>query len=230
MIIGNGLIANAFQQYKNCSDIIIFASGVSNSKETNADAYLRERNLLQQILKENLSDALVVYFGTTSINDPDLSQGQYCQHKLMMEELVKKSSKTYLIFRLAEVVGKSSNPCLIFNYIVDAVVGNKPFNVWKNAGRHFMDIDHVGLLCSRIIDEKFFFNTTINISSPMLTKIIDLVHMIEEVFNKKSNYKLVDKGTCYRIDLSDIQEILAENQIIFDDKYVINLISKYHNI
>ena len=34
MVIGNGMIANRFMSYKNDEDIIIFASGVSNSKDT----------------------------------------------------------------------------------------------------------------------------------------------------------------------------------------------------
>ena len=35
MVIGNGMIANAFKQYENDDEVIIFASGVSNSKENN---------------------------------------------------------------------------------------------------------------------------------------------------------------------------------------------------
>ena len=34
MVVGNGMIANRFINYKNDEDTIIFASGVSNSKDT----------------------------------------------------------------------------------------------------------------------------------------------------------------------------------------------------
>jgi hypothetical protein len=34
MVIGNGMIANRFMSYKSDRDKIIFASGVSNSKDT----------------------------------------------------------------------------------------------------------------------------------------------------------------------------------------------------
>lgn len=46
MIIGNGLIANLFTEHDR-ENIIFFASGVSNSLETEKSAFLREENLLR---------------------------------------------------------------------------------------------------------------------------------------------------------------------------------------
>ena len=60
MIIGNGLLANAFKclpQQEN--SVIIFASGVSNSKEFSKAAFDREKNLLLKSIKD---DAMLVYF------------------------------------------------------------------------------------------------------------------------------------------------------------------------
>ena len=61
MVIGNGLIASAFERYKNNDDIIIFASGVSNSQETSELAFNREINLMKRYL--NL-DKKLIYFST----------------------------------------------------------------------------------------------------------------------------------------------------------------------
>ena len=52
MIIGNGLIANLFTEHDR-ENIIFFASGVSNSLETEKSAFLREENLLRKHLTEN---------------------------------------------------------------------------------------------------------------------------------------------------------------------------------
>ena len=52
MVIGNGMIANRFASYKDDDNIFIFASGVSNSKETNEEHFLREVQLLNQTIKE----------------------------------------------------------------------------------------------------------------------------------------------------------------------------------
>ena len=52
MIVGNGLIAKSFlKKYGKDNNIIIFASGVSNSKETNPDNFKREEDLLVSFLK-----------------------------------------------------------------------------------------------------------------------------------------------------------------------------------
>ena len=52
MIIGNGLIASAFAGYEYCKNLLIFASGVSNSLETHLEPYERERKLLEKTIKE----------------------------------------------------------------------------------------------------------------------------------------------------------------------------------
>ena len=41
MVIGNGLIANQFKSYNNDENILIFASGVSNSSEVNDIEFIR---------------------------------------------------------------------------------------------------------------------------------------------------------------------------------------------
>ena len=65
MIVGNGLIANLFRE-KDRENVVFFASGVSNSLETEKSAFLREENLLrntsQKILKKSSSIFLLVVF------------------------------------------------------------------------------------------------------------------------------------------------------------------------
>jgi hypothetical protein len=46
MIVGNGLIANLFKN-DDREKVVFFASGVSNSLETEKSAFLREENLLR---------------------------------------------------------------------------------------------------------------------------------------------------------------------------------------
>ena len=53
MIVGNGMMANAFAMRKNDEKHIIFASGVSNSTETSWEAFLREERLLHLSRQNN---------------------------------------------------------------------------------------------------------------------------------------------------------------------------------
>ena len=48
MVIGNGMVAKRFESYKTNDQFLIFASGVSNSKNINPAAYERELILLQK--------------------------------------------------------------------------------------------------------------------------------------------------------------------------------------
>ena len=52
MIVGNGLIANLFRE-NDRENVVFFASGVSNSLETDKSAFLREENLIRKTIKEN---------------------------------------------------------------------------------------------------------------------------------------------------------------------------------
>ena len=76
MIIGKGMIAKAFDLYKKNQDIVIFASGVSNSLEENIKCFEREEALLKKTILENKS-ATFVYFSTCSIMDQSVNQKKY---------------------------------------------------------------------------------------------------------------------------------------------------------
>jgi len=47
MVIGNGMIAKAFSQYKNNPKVLLFASGVSRSNEKEEASFLREKELIK---------------------------------------------------------------------------------------------------------------------------------------------------------------------------------------
>ena len=64
MIVGNGLIANLFKN-EDRENVVFFASGVSNSLETEKSAFLREENLLRKTLEEN-PEKIFIYFSTCS--------------------------------------------------------------------------------------------------------------------------------------------------------------------
>ena len=119
MIIGNGLIAQSFRPHfdKYEDTVILFASGVSNSKLTLESEYVREQLLLKDALKLN---KLLVYFSTCSIFDPTLQDSKYIQHKLAMESLIEKNDK-HLIVRLPNVVGKIGNPNTMYNFFINQI-------------------------------------------------------------------------------------------------------------
>ena len=119
MIIGSGLIAKAFHKYKNNTDVLIFASGVSNSKSCSISDCNREEQLARKILNGNNNQPLVVYFSSCSLSSTRLKNDTYHKHKKKMEGLFKVLSDRRIIFRLPNVVGNNANPDTLFYYLVN---------------------------------------------------------------------------------------------------------------
>ena len=65
-IIGNGMIANSVKGKFYDENFVVFASGVSNSKEQNDNQYNRELSLLKQVILDNPNKKLI-YFSSCSV-------------------------------------------------------------------------------------------------------------------------------------------------------------------
>src|SRR5665213_298101 len=140
MVIGNGMIANSFASYKNNEGIIIFASGVSNSKDTVEENYQREFLLLKQTMQD-YPEKILVYFSTCSIQDVDLASLPYVIHKKNMEEYISKNAAKYYLFRISNLAGVSNNPYTLLNYFIFNILNKHPFTVWTKASRNIIGID-----------------------------------------------------------------------------------------
>ena len=134
------MIAQAFSQYKNNDEVIIFASGVSNSGEEQNSEYDREFNLLKSQLP---TDKKLIYFSTVSIFDPDYVNKKYISHKLKIESFIAFNFSNYIIFRLPIVVGKTDNSHTFFNYMKDKIIRGEEITIYKNANRYLIDIDEI---------------------------------------------------------------------------------------
>jgi len=119
MIIGRGTIASVLPDRE---DLLFFASGVSNSSETNESEYDREINLLLDQDK----NAHLVYFSTLSLF---YNSTRYTQHKKYMEELIKKRFKRYTIMRLGSPTWGSNENHLVA-YFRGKLKRGEPFQIW----------------------------------------------------------------------------------------------------
>src|SRR3990167_4253480 len=106
MKIGNGDVSGVLP---NREDLLFFASGVSNSRETRESEYERERHLLLEQDKTKH----IVYFSYLAIF---YSNTRYTKHKKTMELLVKTCFENYTIIRLGNIVW-GTNPHTLINYL-----------------------------------------------------------------------------------------------------------------
>lgn len=225
MIYGNGLIASAFRKkaYRN-NRYIIFASGVSNSSENRSSEFLREKNNLLACID---SGHFPVYFSTCSIYDLSLRNSFYVQHKLEMESICKRA-KSFLIFRLPQVVGVSSNPNTITNYLFNKISTYSKFELWANVSRVLIDVEDVVLIVNYVIENNLIEKSTINVGHEYPISALEIVEIFESILKVKANYDLVNKGVVYSIDTKFISSITKLIGIEFDSEYSKKLLYKYY--
>lgn len=109
MIVGTGDIAKTLiEEGLDRDDITFFASGVSNSKETQKEEYYREIELFnaQSIYQH------IVYFSSLCVY---YSDSVYANHKRIMEYKAKEVFQFCTIVRLGNITW-GSNPNTIINY------------------------------------------------------------------------------------------------------------------
>lgn len=106
MIVGNGDVASALEDR---DDRLYFASGVSNSQETDEAEYRREVDLLL----EQPRNEHIVYFSSLAVVD---GVSRYLRHKRHQEWLVKQEFEPYTIVRLGNI-DWGDNPHTLINYL-----------------------------------------------------------------------------------------------------------------
>lgn len=226
MVIGNGLLARRFESYQKDETFLIFASGVSNSKTKNPEAYSREISLLEQCIRDHPGKTLV-YFSTCSIYDPDEKNSLYVQHKLAIERIIQRNAAASYIFRVSNVAGKSSNPNTLLNYFFYHIRNGINFDLWTNACRNIIDIDDVFAVADELLKNNTPSRKPINIASPFNYPAKEIIAAIESFLNIKSNYVEVNKGSCFKIELPVTQSIFQKIQQLAGIEYLEAILAKY---
>lgn len=225
MVIGNGLVANAFKKnFSNSPDYIIFASGVSNSSENNLIIFEREKKLLENYVNVNKK---LIYFSGVNVYDKSLINSPYVIHKKKMENIVKKA-QSYNIFRLGLVLGITNNPNTLANFLYTNILENKYFEVWEKATRNIIDIDDVFLLVVSILQSKKYTNKIINIANPNSTLVINIIKIFENILKKNANFLKINTGDAYEIETTIVKKFALKLPINFNELYVDKVIKKYY--
>ena len=225
MIVGNGLIANLFRE-NDRENVVFFASGVSNSLETEKSAFLREENLLRKHLTEN-PEKIFIYFSTCSIYDSSKNGSLYVNHKLKMERLVEELAKKYVILRVSNAVGKGGNPNLLMNYLVNAFHQEKEITVHTLATRNLIDADDVKNITLKFINENSF-NKIINVAYLENFSTTQILEILEKHFNKTAKTSLVKSGQSYLISIPEAEAYFAENKLTEKKEYLLRIIKRYY--
>lgn len=193
MIVGSGLLAKNFKKYRKHSEVIIFASGVSNSSETASPNFARESNLLSEMISSNL-DKHLVYFSSCDVVYTENIVSKYYQHKLQMEEIIQASGVNYSIFRLPQIIGNSSNQHSLINFFVKAIMHGELIDIWEHAYKNLITINDIFKIADFLLVNKLSVNKTVNIVNPHYYSVLEIIDCLEKLLDKKCNYRIIDKG------------------------------------
>ncbi len=228
MVIGSGLMAKTFSNYENSKEVLIFASGVSNSTETDPKQFNREYSLLKNTIALN-PDYLLVYFSTLSIEDESVKKRPYIKHKLQLENYIKNHASKYIIARVSNVVGPVGNSHTIINYLVNAIKKGEKLDVWKLAERNIIDKEDVKFIIDELLKKKCS-NKVVNVALSENILVTAIVSQIELYLQKKANAIYLNKGNKLSIDISVISEEITtlEKRHGKGIKYLNHLLKKYY--
>ena len=208
MIVGNGLIANLFKN-EDRENVVFFASGVSNSLETEKSAFLREENLLRKHLTEN-PEKIFIYFSTCSIYDSSKNASLYVNHKLKMERLVEELAKKYIILRVSNAVGKGGNPNLLMNYLANLI-----------------DADDIKNITLELIDQGRL-NQIINVAYLENFSTLEILEILEKFFSKNAKTELHKSGQTYKISIPEVEQYFIKHQLTNKENYLVRILERYY--
>ncbi len=225
MIVGKGLIASLFKD-DDQQNTIFFASGVSNSSETDIFQFQREENLILNTINNNLQK-LFIYFSTCSMYDSSKLNSAYVLHKHRMEELIMSKMENYLILRVSNAVGNGGNPNLLMNYLVENLKAQQPITIHQYATRNLIDVEDIKNLTLELIHQKRY-NRIINIAYPQNYTIVELVNIIEEYYHLKTTHQIVNTGSGYEISIPETEEYFIKNNLLSKEVYIRDILKKYY--
>lgn len=194
MLIGNGLIASAFLDYKDNDDVIVIASGISNSKETDYKKYQREIDMIGEFIG---TKSKVIYFSTISVFDESLDS-LYVKHKRYIENLISSNFDNYLIFRLPIVIGKTSNNNTFINNIKGKIISDEIIYINNMSSIYIIDIDDISRFLPDLINNRN--NEIINVVFDNKEFVFDIIQKIERLLGKEANKKIVNNGFDFTVD------------------------------
>ena len=225
MIIGKGLIASAFaDQEEMLEDVVLFASGVSDSSCRDIEEFEREKQLVRSIYSAH-KGKLFVYFSTISILDPSLQGSAYTEHKKGIERALMGLDNT-LILRCPNIIGKGGNPKTLINYLAHCIRSDKGFEVWSNAHRNFLGMNDLKKITLALIErDKRGIRAIVH---PYSYSISEIVIELEKLLRKKARFSVAEGGAHYVPETDvELMELFNELNINTSSGYLEHVLSTY---
>ena len=234
-IIGSGMIAKSMEKHiNNISNVVIFASGVSDSTCSKQSNYNREIKLLDETIKCcRGTDARIIYFSSGGAVYGNCDQAKkedslltpatpYGHHKMFCEKLIIESGVDYLILRLPNIVGSNQNKKQLIPYLVDRAVSGH-VSLLCNATRDLLDVYDFAILTASIIN-KVKGSDILNVATGNSVHVIKIFNEIQNLLGSNARVKLINGGEKHYFSIEKLRSIL---DVSFAENYWQLTLNKY---
>ena len=224
MVIGNGLLGSSFKKSKKLnSKTIIFASGVSNSREKSAKDFKREKDLILDTLSK-YNDLTFIYFSSILAG---ISDNDYYNHKIEMEELIKTKSNAYIIFKVPQIIGFNGNDNNLIKYLSNGIKNNTELILFKGIYRALVDVDDIVNIVNYCNGNVMC--DTLYLSHIEKLNIVDIALQVSNNLDIDALITLIEGGDISNWDItnSDIIVDAISHLNISTHNYTNNIIKKY---
>jgi nucleoside-diphosphate-sugar epimerase len=204
LIVGNGLIAKSLKKFEKIDNIIVFASGVSNSNEKDIVEYNREKTLLSKYLDQNKR---IIYFSSIGVKDPSVNHKPYFQFKIDQEKLIQSHCSENIIVRLPNMIGGVGNRNTFFNAVSQQLLQGKEVVVQQDAFRYFLHAVDLEKIIGYLIERNV--SGIINCNYDNKLRVYDAVCIMANILKVKTNIKVVQGGNNYSVPVVQIMNEFA---------------------
>lgn len=238
IIVGRGMIAKSMDKIadKHC-DVTVYAAGVSKSSCFEQSEYDRDWFLLSGVLKECIdNNHKLVYFSSggaiygdceciRSENSALFPISLYGRHKLLCESLIINSGVRYLIIRLPNVVGSTSNDTQLVPFLLKQLYSGR-VNIFREAERDLIDIDDVVSILDQLLEKAPDKSLVFNIASGYSIPVIDIFLEMQKILGISATVCMMNGGTKQKFDISKLGNLISISRL-FSDSYFKNVLKKY---
>ncbi|MGY0610899.1 NAD-dependent epimerase/dehydratase family protein [Luteimonas sp. A501] len=225
MIVGDGMLARAFSpRYRDDPGVLVFASGVANSAETDERAFERERQLFE--LSASAHAGKLVYFNSVAAALPGRAPTPYMRHKQAMEQRVLEYPGG-IVIRLPQVVGTSANPHTLANFLADRIRSGQRFSIRARTERNLVDVEDVARIAEVMI-ERAPPPQTLVIAGGHSLPMPALVAIFERVLERTAIHDVEDRGAPLPVDAGEAVAVARQLGIDLGAGYAERVVRKYY--
>jgi nucleoside-diphosphate-sugar epimerase len=213
VVIGSGLLAKAFLNFRDNGSVIIFASGVSNSLLQQESEFEREFSLLKRTVSGKSPGQRLIYFSTFNVFDESLGQTAYVLHKKIVEKYLAEQDQC-IVVRLPIILATSLNPNTLINFLLHKIKEQEIVQVYSKAWRYLVSLDDVVSILSGLLNSGLELQKEYNISYPFPIEVAQIADIIEDQLQIKCLRNEVKSGTHYSVEniFFNLDSVASEHQ------------------